>query len=142
MAKLVPPYHLKLQSNKEWKKAISEVYKKQMGMTSEDAKINYLRFVFPWSTFGSSFFDVKQTTEKRFPENITIAINKNGIFILDRQTREPLTLYPFHGGDQLDHYKVNVLTGRKLCAARMRDPSRLQDGRPHHVLHITSRASQ
>ncbi|KAG8241439.1 Unconventional myosin-VIIa [Homalodisca vitripennis] len=95
MAKLVPPYHLKLQSNKEWKKAISEVYKKQMGMTSEDAKINYLRFVFPWSTFGSSFFDVKQTTEKRFPENITIAINKNGIFILDRQTREPLTLYPF-----------------------------------------------
>lgn len=53
------------------------------GMTAEDAKINYLKIVFPWSTFGSAFFDVKQNSEPRFPENLTIAINKNGVFVLD-----------------------------------------------------------
>lgn len=53
------------------------------GMTAEDAKINYLKLVFPWSTFGSAFFDVKQYSEPRFPENLTIAINKNGVFVLD-----------------------------------------------------------
>lgn len=59
-----------------------------IGMTSEEAKINYLKFVFPWSTFGSSFFDVRlSSNEPRFPENVTIAINKNGIFFLDRETR-------------------------------------------------------
>lgn len=52
-------------------------------MTAEDAKINYLKLVFPWSTFGSAFFDVKQNSEPRFTENVTIAINKNGVFVLD-----------------------------------------------------------
>lgn len=57
-------------------------------MTSEEAKISYLKFVFPWATFGSSFFDVRLKTEQRqFKENSTIAINKNGIFIIDRETR-------------------------------------------------------
>lgn len=57
-------------------------------MASDEAKIEFLKFAFSWSTFGSAFFDVKQTTAKdRFPEEITVAINKNGVIILDKKSK-------------------------------------------------------
>ena len=57
------------------------------GMSAENAKISFLKIVYNWPTFGSAFFEVKQTTEPNFPEQLLIAINKNGVCLIHPQTK-------------------------------------------------------
>jgi len=56
-------------------------------MKEDEAKEAFLQYIHTWPTFGSTFFDVKQTTESTYPEVITVAINKRGISIIHRQTK-------------------------------------------------------
>ena len=56
-------------------------------MKPEAAKEAFLQYIHTWTTFGSAFFDVKQTTENSYPEVVTIAINKRGISIIHPQTK-------------------------------------------------------
>ena len=37
-----------------------------------------MKVIYRWPTFGSAFFDVKQTADASLPDNIIIAINKLG----------------------------------------------------------------
>lgn len=57
------------------------------GMTPEDAKITFLKIVYRWPTFGSAFFEVKQSTEPNYPEMLLIAINKHGVSLIHPQTK-------------------------------------------------------
>ncbi|XP_063242397.1 myosin-VIIa-like isoform X2 [Bacillus rossius redtenbacheri] len=92
---LVPSNLVKLYSIKDWTKHITASYQQQIGMTSDEAKIAFLQHIYVWPTFGSAFFEVKQTTEFAFPEIITIAINLKGISIIDPGTKEILAVHPF-----------------------------------------------
>jgi hypothetical protein len=56
-------------------------------MKPDDAKEAFLQYIHTWPTFGSAFFDVKQTTESSYPEVITVAINKRGISIIHPHTK-------------------------------------------------------
>jgi len=58
-----------------------------VGMSAEDAKITFLKIIYRWPTFGSAFFEVKQTTEPNYPELLLIAINKHGISLIHPQTK-------------------------------------------------------
>ncbi|XP_058809187.1 myosin-VIIa-like [Phymastichus coffea] len=98
--------HLKLQeyipidmigmiSPKAWRKRIVAAHSHYKGLTQDDAKERFLQQVYQWPTFGSAFFDVRQTMETRFPELITLAINKNGVSIIHPLTKEILALYGF-----------------------------------------------
>ena len=62
------------------------------GMSPEDAKVNFLKVIYRWPTFGSAFFDVKQTTDPNYPEHLLIAINKQGVSLIHPQTK--VTLRP------------------------------------------------
>jgi len=65
-------------------------------MSAEDAKINFLKIIYRWPTFGSAFFEVKQTTEPNFPEQLLIAINKSGVCLIHPQTKVNTTaIFPF-----------------------------------------------
>lgn len=92
---LVPADQIKIMSTEEWKKHVINSYNQQSGTTVEEAKIAFLRTVSSWPTFGSSFFDVKQTCEPSYPINIKIAINKQGVSLMDPKTKETLVMYPF-----------------------------------------------
>ncbi|ODM92321.1 Myosin-VIIa, partial [Orchesella cincta] len=61
----------------------------------EDAKQNFLKRIYRWPTFGSAFFEVKQTSDTSFPELLLIAINKQGVSFIHPQTKEILVTYPF-----------------------------------------------
>ncbi|CAF5157455.1 unnamed protein product, partial [Rotaria magnacalcarata] len=64
-------------------------------VSSEDAKIKFLKIVYQWATFGSAFFEVKQTSDPTFPEQLLIAINKNGVNLIHPKTKDLLITYPF-----------------------------------------------
>ncbi|KAF4531771.1 hypothetical protein B566_EDAN015902, partial [Ephemera danica] len=51
--------------------------------------------IFLWPTFGSAFFEVKQTSEPGFPEMVLVAINKNGLSLIHPQTKDLLVTHPF-----------------------------------------------
>lgn len=84
---LIPADLIKAASSSEWKKTILNEYKKQGNMTPEEAKLKFLKILYEWPTFGSTFFEVKQTTEPTYPDVILIGINKVGVNILHPQTK-------------------------------------------------------
>ena len=82
LRELVPSDLIKLQGSNEWKRAIVSAYNQDGGMSPEDGKVTFLKIVYRWPTFGSAFFEVKQTTEPNYPEMLLIAINKHGVSLI------------------------------------------------------------
>lgn len=82
LRELVPSDLIKLQGSTEWKRAIVSAYNQDGGMSPEDGKVTFLKIVYRWPTFGSAFFEVKQTTEPNYPEMLLIAINKHGVSLI------------------------------------------------------------
>ncbi|KAG5675745.1 hypothetical protein PVAND_005623 [Polypedilum vanderplanki] len=121
LRELVPSDLIKLQGSNDWKRAIVSAYNQDAGMTSEDAKITFLKIVYRWPTFGSAFFEVKQTTEPNYPEMLLIAINKHGVSLIHPQTKDILVTHPFtrisnwSSGNTYFHMTIgNLVRGSKL----------------------------
>lgn len=87
LRELIPADLVKVQSANDWKRAIVAAYNQDAGMSPEDAKITFLKIVYRWPTFGSAFFEVKQTTDPNYPEMLLIAINKHGVSLIHPQTK-------------------------------------------------------
>lgn len=88
LKEFIPTHMVRTQSSSEWRKSITSAYNTNKGaMTAADAKSKFLEIIYQWPTFGSTFFEVKQTTESSYPEIVTIAINKNGVNIIHPQTK-------------------------------------------------------
>nr|CAD7429526.1 unnamed protein product [Timema monikensis] len=95
LAELVPVNLVKIQSPKDWSKSISSAFQQTAGLSPDDAKIAFLKHTHTWPTFGSTFFEVKQTTEPAYPEMIIVAINIKGINVIHPSTKEVLAVHPF-----------------------------------------------
>jgi len=125
--RLVPTDLTKSQSGEDWKRSIVAAYNKDAGKTSDDAKVAFLKIIHQWPTFGSAFFDVKQTTEPNYPENLLIAINKNGVNLIHPQKKDILATHPFSkisnwsSGNTYFHMTIgNLVKGSKLlCETSM-----------------------
>ncbi|XP_052543311.1 unconventional myosin-VIIb isoform X1 [Tympanuchus pallidicinctus] len=123
LKELVPGNLLRVTSPDEWKKSITAAYSKHEGKTVDEAKIAFLKIIYRWPTFGSAFFEVKQTSEPNFPEIVLIAINKQGVSLIHQKTKEILTVYPFNkisnwsSGSTFFHMTIgNLVRGsRILC---------------------------
>jgi len=121
LPELLPASMLSQQSEDTWKQQISSAYSKTSSMSEKDAKINFLKIIYQWPTFGSAFFEVKQTTESNFPEVLLIAINKHGVNLIDPASKEILVTYPFtkisnwSSGNTYFHMTIgNLVRGNKL----------------------------
>ncbi|KAJ4431375.1 hypothetical protein ANN_19972 [Periplaneta americana] len=95
----------------------------QLELTYEpdEAKIAILQYIHMWPTFGSAFFDVKQTSDSSYPEIITVAINKRGICIIHPHTKKIISEHPFNkisnwsSGNTFFHVSIgNMVGGSKL----------------------------
>ncbi|XP_071164800.1 myosin-VIIa-like isoform X4 [Mytilus edulis] len=121
LRELVPSDLVKKQSPDDWKRGIITHFNKNGGMSPEDAKIEFLKVIYKWPTFGSAFFEVKQQTEPQYPEILLIAINKNGMNLIDPKSKDILATHPFtkisnwSSGNTYFHTTIgNLVRGSKL----------------------------
>ncbi|KAM6139896.1 unconventional myosin-VIIa [Pterocles gutturalis] len=121
LKELVPQDLVRQLSPDDWKRSIVAYYNKHAGKTREEAKLAFLKIVFKWPTFGSAFFEVKQTTEPNYPEILLIAINKHGVSLIDPKTKDILITHPFtkisnwSSGNTYFHITIgNLVRGSKL----------------------------
>ncbi|GAB6021168.1 hypothetical protein CHUAL_003798 [Chamberlinius hualienensis] len=118
---LLPNDLIKHQSANDWKRAIVSAYNEDAGMNPDDAKINFLKIVYRWTTFGSAFFEIKQSTDTSYPEHLLIAINKNGVSLIHPQSKDVIVTHPFtrisnwSSGNTYFHMTIgNLVKGSKL----------------------------
>ncbi|KAK5645798.1 hypothetical protein RI129_004262 [Pyrocoelia pectoralis] len=95
LKELVPFYIMKVNSLSQWKKDILAAYSNDGTISAEDAKSKFLEMIFQWPTFGSTFFEVKQTVDQTYPEIVIVAINKNGVSIMHPHTKDILVTHDF-----------------------------------------------
>ncbi|XP_075402443.1 unconventional myosin-VIIa isoform X2 [Tenrec ecaudatus] len=121
LRELVPQDLIRQVSPDDWKRSIVAYFNKHAGKSKEEAKLAFLKLIFKWPTFGSAFFEVKQTTEPNFPEVLLIAINKYGVSLIDPRTKDILTTHPFtkisnwSSGNTYFHITIgNLVRGSKL----------------------------
>ncbi|KAL6079519.1 hypothetical protein STEG23_038074 [Scotinomys teguina] len=121
LRELVPQDLIRQVSPDDWKRSIIAYFNKHAGKSKEEAKLAFLKLIFKWPTFGSAFFEVKQTTEPNFPEILLIAINKYGVSLIDPRTKDILTTHPFtkisnwSSGNTYFHITIgNLVRGSKL----------------------------
>ncbi|XP_071990045.1 unconventional myosin-VIIa isoform X4 [Engystomops pustulosus] len=121
LKELVPQDLIRQLNPDDWKRSIIAYFNKHAGKTREEAKVAFLKIIFKWPTFGSAFFEVKQTTEPHFPEILLIAINKHGVSLIDPKSKDILATHPFtkisnwSSGNTYFHITIgNLVRGSKL----------------------------
>ncbi|KAL5004977.1 hypothetical protein ScPMuIL_018433 [Solemya velum] len=121
LRELLPTDMVNTQSPEDWKRSIISHYNQGAGITQDNAKVEFLKIIYKWPTFGSAFFEVKQTTEPNYPEILLIAINKNGVNLIHPQTKDILATHPFtkisnwSSGNTYFHMTIgNLVRGSKL----------------------------
>jgi myosin-7 len=95
LRELVPHDMLREFHPEDWKRAIVPNFSCHHACSPDVAKVSFLKYVSHWPTFGSAFFEVRQTTEPRFPDVLLIGLNKNGVMLIDPATKEILATHPF-----------------------------------------------
>ncbi|CAB3251355.1 unnamed protein product [Arctia plantaginis] len=118
---LVPVDMLRIFNNSQWKSAISTAYLQQNQLTENGAKEQFLKKIYQLPTFGTAFFEVKQTSDPAFPEMVLVGINKNGVSVIHPQSRDILVTHPFSqisnwsSGNTFFHMTMgNFLRGTKI----------------------------
>ncbi|XP_029141653.1 unconventional myosin-VIIb [Protobothrops mucrosquamatus] len=121
LKELVPENMIPILSPEEWKRNIISAVNKLGQKSVDEAKVAFLKFIYRWPTFGSAFFEVKQTSEPNFPDIVLIAINRQGISIIHSKTKEILALYPFNkisnwsSGSTYFHMTIgNLVRGNRI----------------------------
>ena len=117
----VPSDLIASQTADDWKKGIVGAFNKHPGKSRQEAKVAFLKIITRWQTFGSAFFEVKQTTEPKFPDQLLIAINKHGVNLIDPSNKKILATHPFtkisnwsSGGSYFHMAIGNLVRGSKL----------------------------
>ncbi|KAJ8726175.1 hypothetical protein PYW07_000873 [Mythimna separata] len=117
----VPSDMVRIQNNSQWKSSIQKAYMDQGAITENEAKELFLKKIYQLPTFGTAFFEVKQTSDPSYPEMVVIGINRNGVSVIHPQSRDVLVTHPFSqisnwsSGNTFFHMTMgNFLRGTKI----------------------------
>ncbi|XP_056467244.1 myosin VIIAa isoform X2 [Gadus chalcogrammus] len=121
LREIVPQDLIRQMSPDDWKRSVVSYFNKQSGKSRDEAKLMFLKLIYKWPTFGSAFFEVKQTTEPKYPEILLIAINKHGVSLIDPKNKDILITHSFtkisnwSSGNTYFHITIgNLVQGSKL----------------------------
>ena len=91
----VPADLVRILTNSQWKSSVQKAYMEHGSMTQNEAKEAFLKKIYNWPTFGTAFFEVKQTSDPTYPEMVVIGINRNGVSVIHPQSRVSIAAYFF-----------------------------------------------
>ncbi|XP_059059264.1 myosin-VIIa-like [Achroia grisella] len=121
LEEFIPPDMVRIQSKSAWKTSINNAYQRISNMSETDAKEAFLQKIYQLPTFGTAFFEVKQTSDPAYPDMVVIGINKNGVNVIHPQSRDVLVTHPFSqisnwsSGNTFFHMTMgNFLRGTKI----------------------------
>ncbi len=121
MRELVPQDVAKTMAFDDWKRSIISKFNMNAGKTKEEAKLLFLKIIYRWQTFGSAFFEITQHTDQSLPEKLLVAINKQGVNLMDMATKDLIVTHAFRNisnwtsGNTYIHMMIGVANnGQKL----------------------------
>jgi len=91
----IPAKYLKGEKSKDLEDQIIKIYSKLKGYTPMEARLNYLDYVKSWKIYGSAYFFVEPQNSRDFPSDVVLAINSKGILVVDPETKDFLSEYPY-----------------------------------------------
>ncbi|XP_055868462.1 myosin-VIIa-like isoform X2 [Biomphalaria glabrata] len=94
LSELMPIDLMCEQPTQEWTDQIISAFHKYKGKNKEGATVEFLKIMSTWGTFGSEFFEVTQVSESNLPGKLILAINENGVHLLDLKTKAQHMRYP------------------------------------------------
>ncbi|OON20728.1 myosin head [Opisthorchis viverrini] len=74
-------------SDECWAAEINRALRWMNKFTKEEARVMFLRFISSLPTYGSTFFEVTQSSIPELPGRILLAINQTGILVIHCQTK-------------------------------------------------------
>merc|ERR1711916_148236 len=95
LANYLPVKYLKNDRGAELEDAIVKIYAKLQGYSSMEAKLNYLDYVKSWKIYGCAYYFVEPQNSRDFPSDVVLAINSKGILVVDPETKDFLSEYPY-----------------------------------------------
>ena len=97
MSKYIPKHLVPRHTPEEWKQKILPVHQELKGIDQTIARDMYVQYVKKWPLYGSVLFPVKPSGELE-KRSISVAINWNGIHLVDRTTRQvpSVPFFPFY----------------------------------------------
>ncbi|KAL3281555.1 hypothetical protein HHI36_004763 [Cryptolaemus montrouzieri] len=90
---ILPKDLIKSNKLKAWKQMIIPIYNAEQSIP--ECKAEFLKIVSQWPTYGSTFFEVKQSSKNKYPGKIVVAINKKGVNIIHPDTKDVLEIFEY-----------------------------------------------
>ncbi|XP_034100634.1 myosin-VIIa isoform X2 [Drosophila albomicans] len=95
LQELVPEDLLPQRTLAEWQQQLLPLLEQSEQLEEDQAKLLLLQQLAKQPCYGSTFFAVKQLNDSSLPEQLLIAINCDGLQLLDAQTKQLLHSYSY-----------------------------------------------
>jgi len=93
--------------------AILSAWKALEGISSEDARNEFMETVKLWHSYHATLYDVKQVYNSEWPSEVWVLIGHDGVALHEKHSRVALAMFPYHrihsfGAPLSQKYKVEV----------------------------------
>ena len=93
--------------------AIVAEWHTSLGMATDEARIAFMDTIREWKYYRCTIFNVKQTQNREWPEEVWVTVGHNGVSLHERHNRVPLGDYPYSnihsfGAPVAMKYKIEV----------------------------------
>ncbi|KAJ3289906.1 cytochrome c oxidase subunit 1, partial [Borealophlyctis nickersoniae] len=74
---------------------VEEKHMELLGTTAAEANLEIMATVRSWPYYGATIFKIQQSYTNEIPSECLLAVTKDAVHIMERQSKEPLVTHPF-----------------------------------------------
>ena len=95
LERYLPAKYAESTRTSELANEIRKQHAEHAGKSQKAVEHEYMDYVKEWQVYGSSFFFVEPQMNSEMPEEIFMAVNPKGILLINPDTKEVLSTYPY-----------------------------------------------
>jgi hypothetical protein len=95
LERYLPAKYAESTRTSELANEIRKQHAEHAGKSQRAVEREYMDYVKEWQVYGSSFFFVEPQMNSEMPEEIFMAVNPKGILLINPDTKEVLSTYPY-----------------------------------------------